>query len=498
MNFPILSLQILLPLCVGTLLMFWPKAQARCAQRLVVLTSTLSLGLSLWMAWGFSHVQAGMQFQELYPWFGNVQLHLGVDGLSMPMIVLTALTHWVIALSIPALVKERGVTLQALFLWMQGLIVGLFAALDAVLFYVCWEAMLVPMFLCIGMWGSANRGYASVKFFIYTFVSSTMMLLAILYCATHSQSFDWQTWWHMPLNHTEQLLLFMAFTLAFAVKIPMWPVHTWLPDAHTEAPTAGSVLLAAMMLKVGAYGLFRFSLPVTPWAAKVAAPWMVGFSLIAVVLIGLIALAQRDMKRLIAYSSVAHMGFVTLGAFLVVPLVVGHHTQAAEMALTGAWVQMIAHAFSSGGLFLAFGYLYARCHTRAIEKLSGVATVMPVFGALFVGFAMSNVGLPGTGGFVGEWLVLLATYQAQPGLALAAALTLILAAGYTLWMVKRVFFGAVSESVKSLTDLPCRDLAILSILSVAVVVLGIFPGWVLAPMQGSAQALVAHVAAAMV
>jgi len=392
-------------------------------------------------------------------------------------------------------IKYKPAQYLSAFLIMNGLMIGVFCALDAVLFYVLWEAMLIPMFLIIGIWGGERRVYATIKFFLYTFFGSVFMLIALLYMYSQSGSFGILDMHNMPLNQTEQLLIFLAFLIAFAVKVPMWPVHTWLPDAHVEAPTGGSVILAAIMLKMGTYGFARFSLPITPDASHQLDWLMILLSLIAVVYIAFVALVQKDMKKLIAYSSISHMGFVTLGFFMIFAIMQNTgSTQGMGMGIEGALVQMISHGFISGAMFLCVGVMYDRMHSRQIADYGGVANTMPVFAAFMVLFAMSNAGLPGTSGFVGEFMVILAAFKADFWIAFLAATTLIFGAAYTLWMVKRVVFGDVTnDKVAALTDLNKREFLVLGLLAIAVLGLGLWPAPLLDVMHASVDHLVEQV-----
>jgi NADH-quinone oxidoreductase subunit M len=409
-----------------------------------------------------------MQFVEMAPWISrfNVSYHLGVDGISMPLILLNSLMTVLVVIAHWEVVKEKVSQYLAAFLIMSGLINGVFAALDAILFYTFFEAMLIPMFLIIGIWGGPNRVYAAVKFFLYTLLGSLLMLAAFIYLynATNG-SFEILDFHRVPLAMTAQILIFIAMFMSFAVKVPMWPVHTWLPDAHVEAPTGGSVILAAITLKIGGYGFLRFNLPIAPDASHYLAGFMIALSLIAVVYIGLVALVQADMKKLIAYSSIAHMGFVTLGFFIFT-----------ADGMLGGIVQMVSHGFVSAALFLCVGVLYDRLHSRQIADYGGVANTMPVFAAFFVLFAMANSGLPGTSGFVGEFLVILGTMKVSFWFTFLAATTLITGAAYTLWMIKRVVYGAVGNpKVATMKDVGARELTFLVILAVAVLALGIYP-----------------------
>lgn len=422
-----------------------------------------------------------MQFQEDHLWIRAYQIHyaIGVDGISLAMIILTNFTGLLVILAGWQAIKVRIAQYMAAFLVMQGMMIGVFAATDAILFYVFWEGMLIPMYLSIGMWGSKNRNYASIKFFLYTFLGSILMLIALLYLYNQAGTFSIEKFYDLNMPLSIQQLLFFAFFLAFAVKVPMVPVHTWLPDAHTEAPSGGSVVLAALMLKLGIYGFLRFSMPIVPEACEKLAWLMIILSLIAIVYIGLIAIVQTDMKKLIAYSSIAHMGFATLGCFMVYDII-RHMTvyKDAYMSLEGAVVQMIAHAFGSGAMFLGVGILADRLHShsRLIKDYAGVASSMPIFAAFFMLFAMSNVGLPGTAGFVGEFMVIMSAYQSHFWVAFIASLTLILASAYTLWMVKRVFFGPVlNEEIAKLPDLTWLEKTNYILLAIGVFFVGLYP-----------------------
>ncbi len=477
---PLLSLLIWLPI-VGAIpvAMLGQPHQENQARWLAIIISAVSLLLCIPLYLGFNADNANMQFVELARWIPSLDInyHLGVDGISMPMVVLSCFTTLLVVMASWTMVKKKVAQYLATFLVTQGAVVGVFCALDSMLFYFFWEAMLVPMYLSIGIWGMERRSYAAIKFFIYTFLGSALLLVALLYLYLHSGSFEIIRYYHLHMGMTTQLLIFLAFLLAFAIKVPMWPVHTWLPDAHTEAPVGGSVVLAALMLKLGGYGFLRFSLPITPDACRELQWLMIVLSLIAIVYIGFVAIAQTDMKKLIAYSSVAHMGFVTLGCFMIYMIIDRTASQQdAYIALEGAMVQMISHAFGSGAMFLAFGILYQQMQTRLIKNFGGIARTMPVFAAFFMVFAMSNVGLPGTSGFVGEFMIILSSIKASFWVTFFAASTLVIGAAYTLWMYKRVFFGAVaSDAVLSLQDVRGLDILIFSLLTLAVLWIGIYP-----------------------
>src|SRR5512140_2057135 len=477
LDWPILSALVWLPIAAGVLLLLVGDRNAPVARwiALVATLATFVLSVVLWQ--NFDPATASMQFVEQQPWIGafNAWYTLGVDGISMPLIVLTAFVTPLVVIAGWTVIQKRPAQYLAAFLILEGLMIGVFAAMDALLFYVLWEAMLIPMFVIIGVWGGPRRVYATVKFFLYTFLGSVLMLVALIYMYLKGGSYAIADLQAMPLTLREQVLIFPASLLAFAVKVPMWPVHTWLPDAHVEAPTGGSVILAAIMLKMGGYGFLRFSLPITPDAARELDWLIITLSLTAVVYIGFVALVQQDMKKLIAYSSIAHMGFVTLGAFIVYQIV--RNTgglQGAGMGMDGAMVQMISHGLVSGALFLCVGVLYDRMHSRQISDYGGVITTMPIFAAFMVLFALANTGLPGTSGFVGEFLVIIASFKASFWYSFLAATTLILGAAYTLWLVKRVVFGPVgNDHVAVLKDLNAREFFVLGVLAVAVIALGV-------------------------
>lgn len=484
-NAHLLSLLIWVPVLGATFVLLAPNNKKRLVnpKSLAMLTVCLSLLLCVFLVVGFDKTTSEMQFVESAPWipYFHIFYTLGVDGISMPLVVLTVFMSLIVVLGVWRSDLKRINQYLAAFLIMQGMITGVFLSLDAVLFYVFWEASLIPMFLIIGIWGSENRIYATIKFFLFTFLGSILMLIALIYLGLKTQSFEILSFYPVQLTLNAQILIFVAFFAAFAVKVPMWPIHTWLPDAHTEAPAGGSIILAALMLKMGTYGFLRFNLPITPDASAQLSSVMIVLALVAIVYIGFVAIAQRDMKKLIAYSSIAHMGFVILGIFLVYS--VYHLTQKTEMAalgLEGAIVVMISHAFISGALFLGVGVLYDRLHTRQIREFGGVAKTMPVFAAFFMLFAMGNAGLPGTSGFVGEFMVILSGMQSNFWVAFLAATTLILAAAYTLWMYKRVVFGEVTNpGVSSLQDINRYEIAAFTFLAFMVLSLGIYPQYLL-------------------
>ena len=488
----LLSWLIFLPIAGGFVVLAL-GAQERFAKwfSLGVSGAALLLSVPLWSL--FQRGTAQMQFVERAPWISTIhaQYYIGVDGISMPLILLTTFTTVLIVIASWQNVQKRVAQYFAAFLLLEGLMIGVFAALDGVLFYVFWEAMLIPMFIIIGVWGGPRRVYATIKFFLYTFIGSLLMLVALIYLYLKSGTYELAAFQNMRLTLTEQTFIFLAFLSAFAVKVPMFPVHTWLPDAHVEAPTGGSVVLAAIMLKMGGYGFLRFSLPIAPDASRELDWLIIALSLIAVVYIGFVALAQRDMKKLIAYSSIAHMGFVTLGMFVAFQIV-SHtgRTTGVSMGLDGAVVQMLSHGFVSGALFLCVGVMYDRVHSREISAYGGVVNTMPKFAAFMVLFALANSGLPGTSGFVGEFLVILASFKANVWYAFLAATTLVLGAAYTLWLVKRVIFGAIAnDKVAALTDLNGREFLVLGLLAAAVLLVGLWPAPLLDVMRASTQHL---------
>jgi len=469
------------------------SARAHGMRVLSLVVSLLTLVLGAFLYAHFDNTTADMQFVERAPWietFG-IEYYLGIDGISAPLILLTAFVTPLVILAGWDSIRQRPAQYFAAFLILEGIMIGVFCALDAILYYVFWEAMLVPMFLIIGVWGGERRVYATIKFFLYTFLGSVLMLVAFIYLYTKTGDFSFYAFNREPLTLLEQQVIFIAFLLAFAVKVPMWPVHTWLPDAHVEAPTGGSVILAAIMLKMGGYGFVRLSLPMLPDGSEYFAGLMIALSLIAVVYIGMVALMQTDMKKLIAYSSIAHMGFVTLGFFIAWGVGEG---LGAGLGMTGGMVQMVSHGLISGALFLCVGVLYDRVHSRKIADYGGVANTMPVFAAFFVLFAMANSGLPGTSGFVGEFMVIIASFKANFWYAFLAATTLVLGAAYTLWMIKRVVYGGIAnERVEKLSDLNRREFVVLGVLALAVLLVGLWPAPLVDMMTVSVDALVEQI-----
>src|SRR5688572_15601648 len=502
-GFPLLSFLTWLPIAGGIVVLLFGDRGIQAGRIVALVTALVALLASIPLYTGFDASTFDYQFVERMPWIPALHstYYLGVDGIAMPLILLTTLITVPVILAAWTVIDTRPAQYFAAFLIMEGLMIGVFSAVDALLFYFFWEAMLIPMFLIIGVWGGPRRVYATLKFFLYTFLGSVFMLVALIYMYMQTGTFpagsDYSiaAFQALPLNATEQMWIFFAFLLAFAVKVPMVPVHTWLPDAHVEAPTGGSVVLAAIMLKMGGYGFLRFTLPITPDASREFDWLIIALSLIAVVYIGFVALVQTDMKKLIAYSSIAHMGFVTLGAFLVYDIYAATgNVQGATLGISGAMVQMISHGLISGALFLCVGVMYDRVHSREISAYGGVINTMPKFGAFMVLFALANSGLPGTSGFVGEFMIIIASFKANFWYAFLAGLTLILGAAYTLWLVKRVIFGEVANHhVAELQDLNYREFFILGLLAVAVLIVGLWPAPLLEVMQTTVRHLVEQI-----
>ena len=485
----LLSLAIWTPIIFGVVLLALGRDdQARSVRWIALVGAVASFLVTLPLYDGFKLGTSAMQFVEKGSWIArfNVNYHIGVDGISLWFVLLTAFINVVVIIASWEAITTRVNQYMASFLILSGLMIGVFTALDGLLFYVFFEATLIPMYLIIGIWGGPNKIYAAFKFFLYTLLGSLLMLVALIYLYNKSGgSFDILTWHKLPLGSTIQTLLFFAFFAAFAVKVPMWPVHTWLPDVHVEAPTGGSAVLAAIMLKLGAYGFLRFSMPIVPDASREWAWLMIGLSLTAVIYVGLVALVQQDMKKLVAYSSVAHMGFVTLGFFIF-----------NDLGVAGGIVQMIAHGFVSGAMFLCIGVLYDRVHSREIASYGGVVSTMPKFAAFALFFAMANCGLPATAGFVGEWMVILGAVKFNFWIGFAAATALISGAAYTLWMYKRVYLGpVVNDDVKNLTDINAREFLMLAMLAIATLYMGLYPKPFTDVMNSSVVDLLKHVAA---
>ncbi len=484
---PYLSLAIWLPIAFGALVLAVGRDDNPTVARGIALVGALiGLLVTIPLITGFDAAAHGMQFVEKTAWIGRFNLFysLGIDGISLWFVPLTAFITVIVVIAGWEVIEKRVAQYMGAFLILSGVMIGVFCALDGMLFYVFFESTLIPMFIIIGVWGGPRRVYAAIKFFLYTFLGSLLMLVALIYLYLQSNgSFDILTWHQLPLAKPAQTLIFLAFLMAFAVKVPMWPVHTWLPDAHVEAPTGGSVVLAAIMLKLGGYGFLRFSLPITPDASHDLSWLMIALSLTAVIYIGLVALVQADMKKLVAYSSIAHMGFVTLGFFMF-----------GDMAVQGGVMQMISHGFVSGAMFLCIGVLYDRMHSREIADYGGVINTMPRFAALFVLFSLANAGLPATSGFIGEFMVILGAVKFNFWIGMLSGTALILGAAYSLWLVKRVVFGEISNPhVAALTDLTMREFFMLGVLAIAVLWMGVYPAPFTDAMQTSVTDLLTHV-----
>jgi NADH-quinone oxidoreductase subunit M len=476
----LLSFLIWLPIIAGLFVLYiGDDDNPNSARYIALFTVLLTLALCLPLIMQFNYGTHQMQFVEFSQWLPQIGVyyHLGVDGIAVPLIVLSVFTTLIVLLATWHSITQKVAQYLAAFLIMQGLLVGVFSSMNAVLFYIFFEATLIPMYLIIGVWGSDNRIYAAIKFFLYTLLGSLLMLVALLYLGSKGNSFTIAVLYDLPLTFTAQILIFIAFFFGFAIKVPMWPVHTWLPDAHTEAPAGGSIVLAAVLLKLGGYGFLRFAMPIVPDAANYLAWVMIALSLIGIIYIAIVAIVQTDMKKLIAYSSISHMGFVTLGCFAV--FIITQRTGSAmdaSLALEGAYFVMISHGFISGALFAGVGFLYERMHTRQIADFGGVVNTMPVFASFMMLFAMANAGLPGTSGFVGEFMVIVGTIKVNFWVAFAAATTLIFGAAYTLWMYKRVIFGKVmSQQVEQLQDIQGLELVAFVLLAAFVLFLGIYP-----------------------
>ena len=492
-----LSLLIFIPIVVAIAIVLMGDKHAGKAYGLALLASLFVFALALFVGIKFDPSLNQFQFVEQVNWINqfNIQYHLGIDGIAYPLILLTSLLTPIVVVTSRTSPKQKYHQYLASFLIMEGLMIGVFCALDGFLFYLFWESMLIPMFIIIGLWGGNNRVYATVKFFLYTFLGSVFMLIALIYLYFKTGGYSISDFHSVPLSMREQLLIFLAFLFAFAVKIPMWPVHTWLPDAHVEAPTGGSVILAAILLKMGGYGFLRFSLPIAPDASAYLSSFMIALSLVAIIYIGLVAIAQTDMKKLIAYSSISHMGFVTLGAFVFFNI--GTQTASSEtmsLALTGAMIQMISHGLISAALFLCVGVMYDRLHTRLISGYRGVVNSMPKFATLMVFFVLANAAVPGTSGFVGEFTVILASFRINLWVAFFAAITLIIGAAYSLWLIKRVIFGKpLNERISGMQEMTVIEALPLVTLAFLVLTLGLWPAPLVEIMSTSIENLVNHI-----
>ena len=492
-----LSLLIFIPIVVAIAIVLMGDNHAGKAYGLALLASLFVFACALFVGIKFDPSLNQFQFVEQVNWITqfNIQYHLGIDGISYPLILLTSLLTPIVVVTSRTSPKQKYHQYLASFLIMEGLMIGVFCALDGFLFYLFWESMLIPMFIIIGLWGGNNRVYATVKFFLYTFLGSVFMLIALIYLYFKTGGYSISDFHSVPLSMREQLLIFLAFLFAFAVKIPMWPVHTWLPDAHVEAPTGGSVILAAILLKMGGYGFLRFSLPIAPDASAYLSSFMIALSLVAIIYIGLVAIAQTDMKKLIAYSSISHMGFVTLGAFVFFNI--GTQTASSEtmsLALTGAMIQMISHGLISAALFLCVGVMYDRLHTRLISGYRGVVNSMPKFATLMVFFVLANAAVPGTSGFVGEFTIILASFRINLWVAFFAAITLIIGASYSLWLIKRVIFGKpLNERISGMQEMTVIEALPLVTLAFLVLSLGLWPAPLVEIMSTSIENLVNHI-----
>ena len=492
-----LSLLIFIPIVVAIAIVLMGDKHAGKAYGLALLASLFVFAFALFVGIKFDPSLNQFQFVEQVNWINqfNIQYHLGIDGISYPLILLTSLLTPIVVVTSRTSPKQKYHQYLASFLIMEGLMIGVFCALDGFLFYLFWESMLIPMFIIIGLWGGNNRVYATVKFFLYTFLGSVFMLIALIYLYFKTGGYSISDFHSVPLSMREQLLIFLAFLFAFAVKIPMWPVHTWLPDAHVEAPTGGSVILAAILLKMGGYGFLRFSLPIAPDASAYLSSFMIALSLVAIIYIGLVAIAQTDMKKLIAYSSISHMGFVTLGAFVF--FTIGTQTASPEtmsLALTGAMIQMISHGLISAALFLCVGVMYDRLHTRLISGYRGVVNSMPKFATLMVFFVLANAAVPGTSGFVGEFTIILASFRINLWVAFFAAITLIIGASYSLWLIKRVIFGKpLNERISGMQEMTVIEALPLVTLAFLVLSLGLWPAPLVEIMSTSIENLVNHI-----
>ena len=492
-----LSLLIFIPIVVAIAIVLMGDKHAGKAYWLALLASLFVFAFALFVGIKFDPSLNQFQFVEQVNWITqfNIQYHLGIDGISYPLILLTSLLTPIVVVTSRTSPKQKYHQYLASFLIMEGLMIGVFCALDGFLFYLFWESMLIPMFIIIGLWGGNNRVYATVKFFLYTFLGSVFMLIALIYLYFKTGGYSISDFHSVPLSMREQLLIFLAFLFAFAVKIPMWPVHTWLPDAHVEAPTGGSVILAAILLKMGGYGFLRFSLPIAPDASAYLSSFMIALSLVAIIYIGLVAIAQTDMKKLIAYSSISHMGFVTLGAFVFFNI--GTQTASSEtmsLALTGAMIQMISHGLISAALFLCVGVMYDRLHTRLISGYRGVVNSMPKFATLMVFFVLANAAVPGTSGFVGEFTIILASFRMNLWVAFFAAITLIIGASYSLWLIKRVIFGKpLNERISGMQEMTVIEALPLVTLAFLVLSLGLWPAPLVEIMSTSIENLVNHI-----